>query len=109
MEKKEILAEARKIAADNGVKVLYHNTKGEYFTDKNRALDSVGHKEDQVETFDFSKEVAKEKPAASSDVKPYILTKKDIEKYPELSENGWKGKDEVKDLDWALTNKKPEA
>jgi len=48
-------AAAKKVADQNDVKVIYKNTKGEYFTNENYALASVGGKKENVITYDFSK------------------------------------------------------
>lgn len=107
-ERKEL---ALKIATDNNVQVVYANSKDEFFTNLNRAEDSDDKK--NIETFDFSKVAASsdesdkdDSGGTGKDVKLYKLTKADADKYPELAANGWKEGDEVKELDWAIKNKK---
>lgn len=55
-------SEANKIASDNGVNIVYLNSKEEWFTNENLAL--LSDKKDNIKTFDFTK---KDSPKKSSE------------------------------------------
>jgi hypothetical protein len=50
------LEEARKLAKQEGVDVIYRNDKGEYFSKENYAMLSVSNDKTKIEKFDFSLE-----------------------------------------------------
>lgn len=60
-KKKEVATDLReqaeKVATDQGVSVVYANSKGEFFTVKNYALNSEKDKS-KVQTFDFGNAAA---------------------------------------------------
>lgn len=55
---KTLLEQAKKIADAHNTKTVYANSKGEFFTNKNYALNS--DKTDNIKTFSFENEVETE-------------------------------------------------
>lgn len=99
----KIKYQARKIAAGCQVKVVYRNSNGEFFTNKNAADNS--DKPENIQTFDFSDAGADTSEAA----KKIKLVKKSFTDNPGLAEKGWEAGDEVESIEWALANEKKKA
>lgn len=91
--KSSLYDQAKKIAKDLKSNKIYANSKGEFFTDANRA--ALSDKKENIKEFDFTKEVsvaavsaeAEDSNTGEADVK-YTVTAEDLEKYPLLAEEG---------------------
>jgi len=97
------ITEAKKVAESIGVKVVYKNSKGEYFTVKNNADNS--DTPENIETFDFSESETEAPANAAAPVAPkvnpkpkkvkYTLTADDIAKQTAFTEAGLKEGDVI--------------
>lgn len=84
-------SEAKAIAKKLGVSLLFSNSKGEYFTDLNRAL--LSDKKENVKEHRFSHE---EETVVSEPVMvKKVLTADDFKTTPELKEKGFKVGDDI--------------
>lgn len=87
---------AFKVATDNGVKIVFKNSKGEYFTSKNLALLSDEPK--NIETYDFTKfETTAGDTGDGKEARK--LTAIDFTNFPALKEKGYQEGDVLKPED----------
>ncbi|GAB6121650.1 hypothetical protein [Dysgonomonas termitidis] len=70
-KKKEVAEDlksiAKKIAETNGVATVYVNSRGEFFTNKNYALNSEKGKEQNIKTFSFENSADPEEDKTDDD------------------------------------------
>lgn len=90
-------SEAKTIAKKLGVSLLFSNSKGEYFTDHNRALlsdkaENVKEHRFNADELDTEDKAEKGEPVKSA---KKVLTEDDFKTTPELKEKGYKVGDEI--------------